>query len=101
MKIIYFNDDIREFIEGLESDLRKSISQTILDLKEFGNNLGMPLSKPLGKGLFELRIKRVRIIYVFKYDSAILVHIFIKKNFKIPRHELEHALRKIKSLHNS
>lgn len=56
--------------------------------------LRMPYSKSLGKGLFELRItspRQTRIIYTFHNNQIILLNIFIKKTWAIPRYKIEYA----------
>jgi len=70
----------------------------ILELMEnFGVNLGEPFTKPLGKGLFEIRVKSNegigRSIYCYKKGNTIVIlHSFIKKTQKTPKKELEIAL---------
>ena len=69
--------------------------QTIIGMLEtLGNELRMPYSKSLGGGLFELRIigqKHIRIIYAFHNNGAVLLNIFMKKRWSIPRKEIEYA----------
>lgn len=65
-------------------------------LEEFGNMLREPHSKPIGNGLFELRIKFAsdisRIFYFFVVDNRIvLTNGFIKKSTKTPKAEIELA----------
>jgi len=62
-----------------------------------------PLSKHIGPGLWELRIKSgsdiLRIFYTFtKGRIIILLHIFIKKKQKTPRGELELARKRLKQI---
>ena len=65
-------------------------------LAEYGNSLREPFSKPVGDGLFELRIKFAgditRIFYFFVIDNTIvLTNGFIKKTAKTPRAEIDLA----------
>lgn len=58
--------------------------------------LGMPDSKSLGKGLFELRTigkKQVRILYIFHNNKAYIVHGFIKKAWRISLNDISYARR--------
>lgn len=62
-----------------------------------------PLSKVLGQGLLEIRVRSkndiVRIIYTFaKGKQIILLHGFIKKTEKTPLKELETAKERLKNL---
>ena len=62
-------------------------------LAEVGNRIREPLSKSLGNGLFELRVKSTRIFYCFKPGGVIvLLHGFTKKSQKTPRRELQIAM---------
>jgi len=70
-------------------------------LARFGNALGMPQSRHLGGGLFELRVRgvqEVRFFYTFHRGRAILLHGFIKKSARIPQREMDFARRKLSVL---
>jgi phage-related protein len=65
-------------------------------LAEFGNKLGMPHSRILENGIYELRIKVVRKQFRFFYfffgqSIVVLTHGFLKKSQTTPRHEIEMA----------
>ena len=62
-----------------------------------------PLSKHLGSGLWELRVRAgndiLRIIYTFsKGRIIILLHVFIKKKQRTPINELEIVRRRLKEI---
>lgn len=74
-------------------------------MTEHGADLKMPISKALGKGLFELRCKGKegvgRVFYCTMVDrEIILLHSFIKKTQKTPLQELEIAKRRMKEVHH-
>jgi phage-related protein len=85
---------------GSETNRRRH--QTV----EFGWPIGMPVCRPLGDGLYEVRssLARNRIARVLFYIDArgrmVLLHGFIKKSQKTPPAEMELA-RKNKALHES
>lgn len=86
MEIKNFTKDIDKFLNSLEEPIRNKITQIFDMLEMFGSEIGMPYSKSLGEGLFELRVSGkipVRIIYCFYEGRAILLHAFIKKTYKI------------------
>lgn len=65
----------------------------------FGPDLGMPHTRPLGDGLFELRLKGpgaiARIFYCTRPGRRIvMLHQYIKKTKKTPRKELDIARRR-------
>lgn len=72
-------------------------------LEEKGPDLGMPMTRNLGGGLYELRIRgknEVRIFYIAFYDpvTIIMLHAFKKKTQKIPEKELTIARKRQKEL---
>ena len=71
---------------------------------EFGWPVGMPVCKPLGNGIYEVRsslaqnqIARV-LFYIDKKGRMVLLHGFVKKTQKTPQEDLELA-RRNKSKH--
>lgn len=77
--------------------MRAKAVHKIQILKEIGNNLREPYSKPIQDGIFELRIKFSsnisRIFYFFYVDKKIiLLSGFIKKTQKTPKLEIEKAI---------
>lgn len=86
---------VEEFLLSLEKSTIAKVLRTVDLLEEFGPKLGMPHSKSIGKGLFELRVRGksdVRIFYCFHKNAIILLHGFVKKSQKTPRKELLTAL---------
>lgn len=64
-------------------------------LEERGQDLRMPLSRPMGDGIFELRVVgavHVRLLYFFHEGEAMVIHAFIKKTEQISRKDIEYAL---------
>jgi len=101
--IKYANDKVEEEIKKFVMSLQKPTIEKILrafDLLElFGNRVGLPHSKSMGGGLFELRIRgreEIRFFYTFK-KGVIILSAFKKKTKKTPERELNTA---IKRLHN-
>lgn len=87
---------VEEFLDGLNIKMRNKALDSLSLLEEFGNTLREPHSKPIGDGIFELRIKFSsdisRIFYFFFVDNTIiLTNGFIKKTRKTPRDEIELA----------
>lgn len=94
-------EPVKEFLDGLDKKMRAKALHSIAILQEFGNTLREPHSKPIGGGLFELRIKFAsditRIFYFFVVDNRIiLTNGFVKKTMKTPKSEIELA-RKYKA----
>jgi len=65
-------------------------------MERYGPDLGMPHTRAMGEGLFELRLKVaegiLRVFYCTLVGRRIvMLHQFIKKSEKTPRKELEIA----------
>jgi len=71
----------------------------------YGPDLGMPHTRAMGQGLFELRLKAAegiaRILYCTIVDRQIvMLHQFVKKTEKTPAKELDIARRRMKEVKN-
>jgi phage-related protein len=99
-KIDYYNSKVEtEILDLPEGLLARYFRLTDLML-EFGANLGMPHTKAIENGLFELRIKGkegiARTFYCTKVDKRIvMLHVFVKKTQKIPAKELKIAFERM------
>jgi phage-related protein len=70
---------------------------------QFGWPIGMPLCRPLGGGLWEVRTtlpsRRIARLVFFVDDGRIgVVHGFIKKTQKMPADDLEIARKRMKEM---
>lgn len=72
-------------------------------MQVYGPDLGMPHTRAMGGGLFELRLKAAEGIARVFYCTAVgrrvvMLHQFIKKSEKTPPRELEIARRRMKEV---
>lgn len=101
MQVLYFNKKIEKFVEEINPLFYSRVIRVIDLLKKYENKLGMPCSKALGRGLFELRtvgVSHIRLLYGFHNGSAFLLHGFIKKTNQISKRDLEYARTLLKDL---
>ena len=75
-------------------------------MEVFGPDLGMPHTRAIGEGLFELRLKATegiaRIFYCTMVGKKIvMLHQFIKKTDKTPTREIETARRRMREVKNA
>jgi phage-related protein len=89
-------EPVREWLKVLSAEDRKRIGEDIKTV-EFGWPIGMPVCKPLGEGVCEVRtnlahnrIARV-LFYIDRKGRMVLLHGFIKKTQKTPDDDLELA----------
>jgi hypothetical protein len=102
MEIHYFDKSVEQFIESLDKPTGAKVVRMIGLLERFGNRLGLPHSKNIGHGLFELRARgrhEVRLLYAF-HNGAVILLGFIKKSNAIPQRLFREAIRKKKALDN-
>jgi phage-related protein len=97
-------EPVRDWLKDLpSSEDRKRIGEDIKTV-EFGWPIGMPVCKPLGDGVYEVRTSLVQnrisrvLFYIDKKGRMVLLHGFIKRTQKTPDEDLELA-RSNKSKH--
>jgi phage-related protein len=95
-------EPVLDWLRSLPAEDRRAIG-TDLATVQFGWPIGMPLCRPLGDGLWEVRSalpsRRIARLLFFVDDGRIgVVHGFIKKTQKTPDSELEIARRRMKEM---
>lgn len=95
-------EPVKEFLQGLPKKDKVIIGEDIKTI-EFGWPIGMPVCRPLGSGLYEVRSTlssrhETRIIFTIIDHYMLLLHAFIKKTQKTPANELEIARNRKKEV---
>ena len=95
-------EPVREWLVGLDAESRRIVGRDIATA-EFGWPVGMPLSRSLGGGLYEIRSnigrKRIaRVIFVLHGSRMVLLHGFVKKSQKTPKSDLDLARQRAKEI---
>ena len=95
-------EPIRDWLLKLNRDDRKIIGKDIQKI-EFGWPIGMPYSRPMGRGCYEVRSdisdKRIaRVIFFIRNDRMVLLHGFVKKSRTTPKSELDLAMSRKKEV---
>lgn len=91
------HEPVREWLQSLSPADRKILGE---DLKTVQRRwpVGMPLVRPLGDNLWEVRShlenRIVRLLFFIKDAKMILVHAFIKKTPDIPPNDLKLARKR-------
>jgi phage-related protein len=93
---------VREWLKNLEKIDRKTIGEDIKDV-EFSWPIGMPLCRPLGKGLWEVRSELTqgriaRVLFCIHEGRMVLLHGFVKKTRKTPDTDLNLAVKRKKEI---
>ncbi len=101
--ILYYNDEVQEMIDGWPVGIRAYYAKITERMCIFGPNLGMPFTRSMGQGLFEIRAKGKEGIgraffCTLMEHKIIILHAYIKKSEKTPQRELEVARRRLAEL---
>ena len=101
--IKYYSKNVEKSVLDLPDGLLARYLRLTDLMLEFGPNLGMPHTKAIKEGLFELRVKGkegiARVFYCTVINKRIfMLHIFIKKSQKIPKKELKLAMSRLKEV---
>jgi phage-related protein len=94
-------EPVRDWLKDLVKEDRLAIG---IDIKtvEFGWPIGMPVCRPLGAGMFEVRTRLknriARVLFCVRDGELLLLHGFIKKTQKTPSGDLDLAKRRQKEL---
>ncbi len=97
--IEYYSEAVEQAVLHLPPGLLARYLRLTDVMMELGPNLGMPHTRAIGAGLFELRVKGqeglARVFYCTVVGRRIMMlHTFIKKSQKTPTRELEIARRR-------
>lgn len=89
---------MEKFLRSLQPATIAKFRNQIRLLAEYGPSLGMPNAKPIGDGLFELRVRgreEVRSLYLFHIGNRIVIlHAFKKKTMSIAKNDLRIAQKR-------
>jgi phage-related protein len=99
----YFNPDVLAVIERWPVGVLAAYARSVELLMEIGPQIGMPHSRALGGGLFELRWHARettgRALYCYLSGGRIIVlHTFLKKTRRTPSAELALARRRLREV---
>lgn len=99
-EIEYYSEKVRLSIDGWPVGIRAFYARVTDRMSQVGPNLGMPFTKSMGKGLFEIRaIGKEGIGRAFfctvSGKTIIILHEFIKKSEKTPKIKLDIARKRM------
>jgi phage-related protein len=95
-------EPVREWLNELSRDDKRTIGRDIAKV-QYGWPIGLPLCRPLGAGLWEVRAslpskREARIFFGFHDDMLIALHAIIKKTQKTSTEDLALARQRFKEL---
>ncbi len=98
-------EPVREWLLSLDRNDRQVVGKDIQKV-EFGWPIGMPYSRNLEKGLYEVRSnisngRIARVLFCIQKNEMILLHGFVKKTQTTPDREKELARKRMKGTKNN
>jgi len=94
---VRFSNEVRDWYLTLSPAGKKATQRIIARLEAHGHHLGMPHSKPLGDGLYELRFTcehvARRITYMFEPQNQVITLTTFRKQRQNERREILRARR--------
>lgn len=101
--ISYYSESVQEEILTMPAGFLARYLRYTDRMEIYGPDLGMPHTRAMGEGLFELRLKATegiaRVFYCTLVGKKIVIlHQFIKKTDKTPSNELAKARRRMKEV---
>ena len=102
-QLSYYNAKVAKIIEAWPVGIRASFLRVAETMLQHGPDLGLPHTRPMGGGLFEIRAKGRegigRAFYCALIGQRIVIlHAFIKKTEQTPPRELETARARLREV---
>ena len=101
--VTFYNGQVEDGIQGLPASFVARFVRYAERMEIYGLNLGMPHTRAMGEGLFELRPRGRsgigRAFYCFLVGRRVVViHAFVKKTQQTPDKELKLARKRMKEI---
>lgn len=98
------NEPVRDWLIGLAAGNRRAVGLDLMRV-QYAWPVGMPLVRPLGKGLFEVRTDLpdrtiARVLFCFHDGELYALHGFIKKAQRMPASDLKLGRQRQKEVEN-
>ena len=90
---------VHTFLEDLDLSVRSEAYRLLSLLEQFGHSLSMPVAKPIGGGLWELRLTgrpQIRMLYGFCEGVPIVVLALRKQGSALPQSAIILARKRFK-----
>lgn len=101
--IEFFDENVQQAVLTWPAGINASFTRIALRMLEHGANLGLPYTKAMGGGLFEIRAKGQEgigraLFCTLVGQRIVILHSFIKKTDKTPKRELDIAKQRMKEI---
>jgi phage-related protein len=96
-------EPVRDRLKALRAEDRREVGPDDIATVEYGWPVGMPICRPLGQGLWEVRCnlagnRTARVIFCIARGQMVLLHGFVKKTQKTSEEDLALARKRMKEI---
>jgi phage-related protein len=103
--INYYNQSVKEDASSLPKSIKAKFVAIMDKMLEHGPDLGLPFTRAMGKGLFEIRAKGQEgiargMFCTISKNTIVILNVFIKKTEATPKKELDLAVKRMKEVKN-
>jgi phage-related protein len=104
-RIEFYNPNVQADVLTWPAGIAASFAAVAKRIVEHGPNLGLPYTRPMGDGLFEIRARGIegigRALFCTMVGQRVIVlHGFIKKTPKTPVADLRIARKRLQEIHH-
>ena len=104
--VVFFNQKLEEQILEMPRGIRVRFLSMMEIMQRQGPDLGMPHTRALGRGLYEIRAKAAEGIGRYFYctlvgNEIVVLHCFVKKTQKTPSRHLDIARMRMNEVKNA
>lgn len=101
--IDYYNESVLDDAKELPKLIKAKFEAIMDKIIEHGPDLGLPFTRPMGKGLFEIRAKGQEgiargLFCTITENRVMILHVFVKKTEATPKQELDLALKRMREV---
>ena len=102
-EFVYYSGRVERDILSLSKELLTEFFTVQKMMMENGPNLGLPYTRAMGNGLFEIRVEAkdniARVFYcTIEKHEILILHSFVKKTRTTPDRELQLARKRLKEV---
>jgi phage-related protein len=102
-RITFYSKRVKLEVLALPKGILASFLHIAELIEEFGPKIGMPFTRSIGSGLFEIRAKGkegiVRLMFCYLTGKELVIlNVFVKKTKKTPRKDLALARKRMKEV---
>lgn len=104
-RIDYFNIRLQREIDQWPEGIRAAYRSIVARIVEHGPDLGLPHTRAMGSGLFEIRAQGREgigraLFCTVAGGCVVIVHVFIKKSPRTPKADLQLARKRLQEVRN-